>query len=309
MTEAGIVTEATLKSNIEIEIPTETQLVLEEGWGEARNYLLTQNPDHVFLLGRSAELVAAPLEDELIARTSTVHVGRELYHEPTQTDYQYFSSNMARNFLTWFDAHINGKLAPIAKQIESVLTGKKGVLKLALIDDVVETGGTYLVAAWLLRHVLAQKGITNISFSSNNEALARSLMTIPSERKGALHDAVQAEVQVLTLSSDNDWRHNIVDASFAEVFEDLSDGDAEAIERLLGDLVKGSYEVKGQAEPVSFSSWEEVVARAQEIQQSVLQGNIGVANPATILESKYNKQDILSVNSKFQNALREAGRQ
>lgn len=257
-----------------------------------RTFLESTHPEILVLLGRSAELAFTPLLADY-PYAQTVHIGRETYHDPTKINYLYAGrTRLLQKFIPWINQNWDTTLKPVVESLGSLLAENSNAKYIAL-DDVVQSGGTFLVTAAVVARLLSERGIPDIIFSSPNYELARSTNLVAdiiysAQNKKTKTPATEpVHIELQTISSLSNWRYEVVRVTFSSFLKSVPEEDFHNWERLLGELARGSFETEeGTNVPlVSFMQVEEL-ARRHKVD-------------IHILVSQYNPDEVMEIHRKL----------
>jgi len=324
---------------MEVSIPEEVKKDLEIGLRKFFERLKKSPPDAIILPLRSAllpyEAVKGYAAQHQIGLPPdfTVEAGRKISdqyrneREPADDLYvSIMTEESMREYFQWLDSDDNKTVKKAVGELKQKITLSPDLIskiqsgesiRIEIWDDAVFQGTTLLLTApYVVAKAFSELGVAEIEVIDNpsikDQEFTKKILGFFGEEKRQGKGKLSLSLGYFLGNRfgdkpedvyTNDWRGPIINESFAQVLGHLEGKDNKLkVQLLLSELMRGS----SSGEDLD---WEEVVKMGDLITQRRLgqEKEIGGENPALILKRFYSEEDLLNINSKIKEALKEIG--
>jgi hypothetical protein len=262
--------EGGLKQEFEMKLPESVELELIEGTSTLIQVLSKLPRDSTLILpiGRSGNLAFSVFEatdfgssPEL--NTAQVNIGRETAAGflPAVAGYvrldkeERSKDRLKELYLPWLKRNAN--VQRISKEIEEATP--ENLNNIVVVDDIIQTGETiYTTTPLIISDALAGKNYFPVSDEPEIQ-FALDVADVKGERT--------VNIRSFSICKNPDWKHEILRENFSDELSQFEGQEREAVELLLVEIMKGSYEHEGEVYPIeSIEDIKEIEARIQQIE-------------------------------------------
>ena len=291
----------------------------------ARSRISKQYPNAkaVILLERSAPILYEGVRPDRssIDREIRISIGREISQRYTQShpdeDLQIVGEHtlpestvtpaQISRYVSWLETD------PIVQRVVQDLAGKLKNLgvnrgdEVLCVDDVIDTGLTALTFAYVVQKSTEQIGYNSKVTLQGNKSLHEAIRTTQ-----GTYSENELNVSMIILLKNNNWLHDIVDASFSTVMEPTSDLYAGSSPQniatmlFLYETMKGSIK-NPDSSIIPLTRWEQYEEIGNRFlsqrRGDVSDQDLEFLNPALALEARFGKKQLMQLHHKLMQAL------